>query len=107
MKRSAFCWALLLTSALAGCGVREEEADDPPRSGPRPPMPAIREPVLFDTAEADRILEALQVFPPDDPWNEDISAWPLHPRSQQIIASIGAGKPLGRRRTGAIASSAT
>ncbi len=58
-----------------------------------PKMPAITKPILFNTPEADRILEALQVFPADNPWNTDISEWPLHPNSQKIIASIGAAKP--------------
>jgi hypothetical protein len=62
--------------------------------GRRPPMPKITEPVLFNTPEADRILEALQVLPQDNPWNQDISAWPIHPNSKNIIASIGANKPL-------------
>src|SRR5262249_30877654 len=34
----------------------------------RPPMPTITKPVMFDTPEADAILAALQVFPPDNPW---------------------------------------
>jgi hypothetical protein len=59
-----------------------------------PKMPAVTRPVAFDTPEADRILEALQVFPADNPWNQDISAWPVHPNSARIIASIGAAKPL-------------
>ena len=49
---------------------------------------------MFNTPEADRILEALQVFPPDNPWNEDISQWPVHSNSENLIASIGADKPL-------------
>lgn len=53
----------------------------------RPPMPEITKPVLFNTPEADRIVEALQVFPPDNPWNEDISERPVHPNSKNIIAS--------------------
>jgi hypothetical protein len=60
---------------------------------PLPPMPAITKPVPFDTPEADKILEALQVFPPDNPWNQDVSRWPLHPNSKKIVASIGANKP--------------
>jgi len=60
---------------------------------PRPKMPEIAKPVLFDTAEADRVLEALEVFPPDNPWNADVSNWPLHPNSKNIIASIGPEKP--------------
>ncbi len=45
-------------------------------AGDRPPMPAVTQPVMFNTPEADKILAALQVFPPDNPWNEDISKLP-------------------------------
>jgi hypothetical protein len=70
------------------------------QSGPhsRRPMPPIREPVTFDTAEADRILAALQVFPPDNPWNQDVSRRGVHPNSHAVIASIGANKPLRANR---------
>ena len=61
----------------------------------RPPMPKITKPVMFDTLEADAILAALQVFPPDNPWNQDISGMPVHPDSARMIASIGADKSLG------------
>jgi hypothetical protein len=57
-------------------------------------MPEIKKPVLFNTPEADKILAALQVFPPDNPWNEDISKLPVHPKSKQMIAKIGADKKL-------------
>ena len=57
-------------------------------------MPAITRPVMFNTPEADRILAALQVFPPDNPWNEDISRRPVHPNSKRLVASVGAEKPL-------------
>src|SRR5438445_2242128 len=60
----------------------------------RPALPEIKQPVMFNTPEADRILEALQVFPPDNPWNEDISKLPLHANSKNLIASVGAGKGL-------------
>jgi hypothetical protein len=69
-------------------------ADDKHSSGRvLPKMPRINRPVLFNTPEADRILTALQVFPADNPWNTDVSKWPLHPNSKNIIASIGADKP--------------
>ncbi len=29
------------------------------------------------------------IFPPDNPWNQDISALPVHPKSNAYIASIG------------------
>jgi hypothetical protein len=80
---------MLLLPGLLGA-----QRENPPKKTGRPKMPEITRPVLFDTLEADRILEALQVFPPDNPWNADISAWPVHPDSKRIIASIGADKPL-------------
>ena len=66
--------------------------------------PAIRQPVLFDTPEADAIV-GLQVFPPDNPWNQDVSHWPLHPNSRKIIASIGAEKPLRTNERHGLSSS--
>ncbi|HUG53979.1 MAG TPA: hypothetical protein VMR21_10265 [Vicinamibacteria bacterium] len=60
----------------------------------RPGMPKITEPVVFDTPAADAILAALQVFPPDNWWNRDVSGLPLHPDSAKMIASIGPEKPL-------------
>ena len=56
---------------------------------------SIEAPLLFDTPAADRVLEALQVFPKDDPWHHDIRAWPRHPRSDAIVRGIGAAAPLG------------
>jgi hypothetical protein len=94
---------LLLCSLLVGAaGLREEgagkkeDASGVKHSSGRslPKMPAIAKPVMFNTPEADRILAALQVFPADNPWNSEVSTWPLHPNSKKIIASIGADKPL-------------
>jgi len=45
--------------------------------------------VHFNTPEADAILSSLQVFPKDNPWNEDISERPVHPDSDKIIDSVG------------------
>jgi hypothetical protein len=55
---------------------------------------AADQPALFNTPEADRILATLQVFPPDNPWNEDISRLPVRENSKAIIAGIGADKHL-------------
>jgi hypothetical protein len=57
-------------------------------------VPPISKPVLFNTVEVDRILAALQVFPPDNPWNEDVSTRPVLANSREIIAAIGADKRL-------------
>jgi hypothetical protein len=57
-------------------------------------MPAFDKPVPFNTPEADAILAALEVFPPDNPWNLVVADWPLHPKSKEIVASVGGDKPL-------------
>jgi hypothetical protein len=57
-------------------------------------MPKFTEAVLFNTTAADEICSALEVFPPNNPWNMVVEDWPLHPNSKNIIASIGPRKPL-------------
>jgi hypothetical protein len=83
-KDSAMKWfrSILLFTAVAAIGA----------DGPK--MSEVVRPVLFSTPEADKILTALQVFPPDNPWNEDISRLPAHPNSEKIIAEIGHDKSL-------------
>jgi hypothetical protein len=78
--------ALLVVAGAAALALAAERE--------RPPMPQITAPVMFDTPEADAILAALQVFPPDNWWNRDISGLPLHPDSAKMIASIGPDKAL-------------
>lgn len=56
-------------------------------------MPTVSSPVLFNTPEADAICAALEVLPPDNPWNTLVEDWPVHPNSQNIIQSIGSDKP--------------
>jgi len=60
----------------------------------KPKMPAITNPVMFNTPEADRIVSAMQIFPADNPWNEDISKRPVRKNSTAMIATIGADKKL-------------
>ena len=57
-------------------------------------MPKLDRAIPFDTPEADAILAALEVFPPDNPWNIPVDDWPLHPNSKGMIAAIGGNKPL-------------
>jgi hypothetical protein len=57
-------------------------------------MPAVEKVIPFDTPEADKVLEALEVFPPDNPWNIPVADWPVHPRSKAIVATVGVDKPL-------------
>jgi hypothetical protein len=86
---------LAATAMMVGAAVEPETNDGKTKhSSGRvlPKMPEITKPILFNTPEADKILEALQVFPPDNPWNEDVSKWPVHNNSKKIIESIGADK---------------
>jgi len=88
MIRNVRFLSLALICAAGWTALTAQEA-----ARPLAKMPDITKPVMFNTPEADRILAALQVFPPDNPWNTDISKWPLHPNSEKIVASIGADKP--------------
>ncbi len=57
-------------------------------------LPALTQPVLFNTPQADEMLSALEVFPHDNAFNQAVDQWPLHPNSQRIVVSIGRKKPL-------------
>ena len=55
---------------------------------------SVDKPVLFNTKESDAIVSTMQIFPSDNPWNADVSQWPLHKNSDAIVVSIGKDKPL-------------
>ncbi len=57
-------------------------------------MPEFERPISFDSSEADAILSALAVFPPDNPWNLPVDTWPVADNSAKMIELIGADKPL-------------
>jgi hypothetical protein len=105
MASSPRFFLFALVAALAAFGLRGESAGrtaeqrkstgaTEPTGRDRPPMPEIARPVMFNTPEADRILAALQVYPQDNPWNEDISRRPLHRNSKNVVASVGREKNL-------------
>ncbi len=50
--------------------------------------PVVATPTLFNTAEADAIVSALQIMPVTNPWNEDISQRPRLANSDAMIAQI-------------------
>jgi len=83
----------LLALAPAGDSQTEEHPAGPARRA-AVKMRAVTRPIMFDTAEADAVLAALQVFPPDNPWNQSVEDWPVHPNSRALVASVGADKPL-------------
>ncbi len=96
-RETAFVLCAMLALVLI-CGDRELIGAGAVRTQSsgreRPQMPQITQPVMFNTPAADQILSALQVFPPDNPWNEDISKRSLHPNSKNLVASVGLEKPL-------------
>lgn len=49
-------------------------------------VPVIHKPILFNTPEADKIIEATQIFPPTSAYNEDISQRPVAENSEAIIS---------------------
>jgi hypothetical protein len=61
------------------------------------PAPVVTAPILFNTPEADTVLSAMQVFPVNHPWNEDVSRRPLLPNSSAMIAQILADLSASRR----------
>ncbi|MBC8001689.1 MAG: hypothetical protein H7X97_03785 [Opitutaceae bacterium] len=61
-------------------------------------MPVVTNAVLFNTPEADAIMSALQIFPRDHAWNEDISRRPVLANSDFIITNI-VGELQASRRT--------
>jgi hypothetical protein len=61
------------------------------------PEPVVAAPILFNTPEADAIVAAMQIFPRDSAWNEDISRRPLLPNSDAMIAQIIADLRSDRR----------
>jgi hypothetical protein len=75
-------------------GSLEFDAAPPQALAESAELPAITAPIHGHTKAADAILSKLQVFPETDPWNQDIRAWPLHPNSAKLVASVGADKPL-------------
>jgi hypothetical protein len=90
LGRIAATW-LVLSLMMCALAAKGQQVHDQ-KGHEYPVMPVIKHPVMFDTPEADRILAATQVFPPDNPWHQDISALPVHPRSGEIITSIGPDK---------------
>jgi hypothetical protein len=83
---------LALLAAPAVCLLADDKPAKHSSGRTLPALPKFDKPVMFNTPEADKILEAMQVFPADNPWNEDVSKWPLHANSKNIVASIGNDK---------------
>ena len=52
------------------------------------PVPTVTQPILFNTAQADAVVGAMQIMPVTSAWNEDVSRLPLLANSAAMIAQI-------------------
>lgn len=52
------------------------------------PMPVLTNAILFNTPQADAVISALQMFPRDNAWNEDISRQPVRANSAAMLHLI-------------------
>ena len=50
--------------------------------------PVVTQPLLFNTAQADAVVAAMQILPVTSAWNEDVSRLPLLSNSAAMIAQI-------------------
>jgi hypothetical protein len=87
---TVFLFTIPLVAAEPGVSLNEERL----KRIKAATMPKIETPIAFNTPEADAILAALEIFPPDNPWNIPVKEWPVHPRSKEIVATVGYDKPL-------------
>ena len=51
-------------------------------------VPIVTNSLLFNTPQADAVISALQLFPPSNAWNEDISRRPLLSNSAAMIMQV-------------------
>jgi hypothetical protein len=86
------CYATALVAATSRDGIERTRASDEtlnfpqtPATRPRTVGSSQKEPGLGPGAS----LQGKRVFPPDNPWNQDVSNSPVDPNSANLIASIG------------------
>lgn len=89
-RRRFTCAAVLAGTVALVCLVGGSAAAERINHAGRilPPLPVITNAVLFNTPEADAILAAMQIFPRDHPWNEDISRRPVLSNSAAMMYHI-------------------
>ena len=61
------------------------------------PVPVVTQPILFNTAQADAVVSAMQIMPVTSAWNEDVSRLPLLANANAMIAQITSDLASSRR----------
>src|SRR6516162_8075729 len=87
-RRAVRIWAVLLINLLLATTLRADRINQEGRI--LGPAPVVTQPILFNTAQADAIVSAMQIFPVTSAWNEDISRRPVLSNSAAMIAQIKA-----------------
>ena len=70
----------------SGADVAQNDADNPDDTAPDADTPGPDGPGVF--------IAGCRIFPADNPWNQDVSNLPLHPRAAQILAEMNPGQRL-------------
>lgn len=65
-------------------------------------IPPVTSSILFNTAQADAVVSAMQIMPRDSAWNEDISTRPVLSNSDAMIARITADLLTGGSNRGSL-----
>jgi hypothetical protein len=97
-RRLAAAQVALALAAAAGCGGGGGPPAPAAPDGAREPEPpgvpdAPGAPAAPDGA-AGPTFAGCPVLPPEDPWNADVSVFPVDPASGALVAAMGAGAPL-------------
>jgi hypothetical protein len=61
------------------------------------PLPVVTNAILFNTAQADAVVAAMQIFPVSNSWNENITLRPVLSNSDAMIAQIISDLSTNRR----------
>jgi K319L-like, PKD domain len=85
LSRSALIFCVAVAGFSLGVARGERINQDGRILGP---APVVTTPTLFNTAQADAIVSAMQIMPVTNPWNEDVSHRPLLTNSAAMIAQI-------------------
>src|SRR5881394_3365613 len=100
-KANRFTWPAIIAVAavsmvflISSSGVEHEFAGDcvaaaAPTPASTRPRTVMEQPLALPGLGPGASLHGKRLFPPDNPWNQDISNSPLDPNSANLIKSIG------------------